>query len=307
VKIKDDFISFITKIFLFITSSQLYIKIKKNILGDLMKKIKPRNIIQILFFLTVLIITLAKNAEELGITFLSSIEGVSLHSICPFGAVETFYTLITGQGLIPKIHPSSLVLFVILVISAVFFGGAFCGFICPLGSIQELVGKFGKKLFPKKYNKLVPYKVDKYLKYLRYVVLAIIVYFSGYSLSLVFADYDPYFALFNFYTEEVALTAILVLVIVLVSSLFIERPWCKYLCPLSAILGIFNKFRIFKIVRNKTTCINCRKCDNVCPMNIKVSEKEIINDTNCISCLKCTSDEICPIDNTLDMKIGGLK
>jgi len=272
-----------------------------------MKKLKPRNIIQLLFFITVAFITLAKNAEELGITFLSSIEGVSLHSICPFGAVETFYTLLTGQGLIAKIHTSSLVLFVILVISAVLFGGAFCGFICPLGSIQEFVGKFGKKLFPKKYNNFIPSKLDKYLKYLRYVVLALIVFFSSYYLSLIFADYDPYFALFNFYTGEAAFTAILILVVVLVSSLFVERPWCKYLCPLSAILGIFNKFRIFKIVRSKSTCINCKKCDNVCPMNIKVSEKEIINDTKCISCLKCTSEEICPIDNTLDMKIGGIK
>jgi len=272
-----------------------------------MKKIKPRNIIQLLFFITIAFITLAKNADELGLSFLSSIEGVSLHSICPFGAVETFYTLLTGQGLIAKIHTSSLVLFVILVISAVLFGGAFCGFICPLGSIQELVGKLGKKLFPKKYNNFIPYKVHKRLKYLRYLVLVVIIYFSSYSLKLVFADYDPYYALFNFYTGEAAITAILILVVVLISSLFVERPWCKYLCPLSAILGIFNKFRIFKIVRSKNTCINCKKCDNVCPMNIKVSEKEIINDTNCISCLKCTSNEICPIDNTLDMKIGGIK
>src|SRR5665647_2246912 len=120
-----------------------------------MKKISIRRISQILFFAIVLAISYSKNAGELGLPAIPFIGGLSLHAICPFGGVETFYTFITGQGLISKIHLSVIVLFVLVLASAILFGSAFCGFICPLGSIQEWIGKIGKKLFPKKYNKMI--------------------------------------------------------------------------------------------------------------------------------------------------------
>jgi len=272
-----------------------------------MKKLSIRKITQFIFFAIVLIVTYAKNAVELGLPTIPWIDGLSLHAICPFGAVETFYTLITGQGMINKIHESTIVMFVLVTAGAVLFGSAFCGFICPLGTIQEWIGKLGKKLFPKKYNKIIPQKLDVKLKYLRYVVLAAILYFSSTTLKLVFADYDPYYALFNFYAGEVAITAIAVLAVVLLSSLIIERPWCRYLCPYGVILGWFNKIRIFKLSRNSTTCINCKKCDRVCPMNLKVSDKKSVTSTSCISCMECTSEHACPVEDTLVMKMGGIK
>ena len=272
-----------------------------------MKNLSARKVTQLVFLIIVLAVTYAKNAVELGLPAIPFIDGLSLHAICPFGGVETFYTLITGQGMVSKIHESTIVMFVLVMASAVLLGSAFCGFICPLGTVQELVGKLGKKLFPKKYNKVIPRKLDIKLKYLRYVVLAVILYFSGTTLKLVFADYDPYYALFNFYTEEVALTAIVILVVVLFSSLIIERPWCRYLCPYGVILGWFNKIRIFKLSRNSSTCIHCKKCDLACPMNLNISDKKSVASTSCIGCMECTSERACPIEDTVVMKIGGFK
>ncbi|HAE42997.1 MAG TPA: ferredoxin [Clostridiales bacterium] len=271
-----------------------------------MKKLSIRSITQVLFFVIVLAVTYSKNATELGLTPIPFIGGVSLHAICPFGGVETFYTFITGQGFINKIHDSTMVMFVLVLAGGVLFGSAFCGFICPLGTIQEWVGKAGKKLFPKHYNQIIPKKWDYKLRYLRYVTLIAVVYFSSMTFKLVFADYDPYFALFNFYAGEVAFTAIVVLAVVLISSLIVERPWCKYLCPFGIIMGLFNKIRIFKIVRNSDTCINCKKCDRVCPMNLIISDKKVVSNTSCISCLACTSENACPIGDTMIMKLGGV-
>jgi polyferredoxin len=272
-----------------------------------MKKLSTRKIIQIIFFALVFAVTYSKNALELGLPTIPLINGVSLHAICPFGGVETFYTFITGQGLISKIHMSAIVMFVLVVIGGVFFGSAFCSFICPLGSIQEWIGKLGRKMFPNKYNNIIPKKLDDKLRYLRYVVLALVVYYSSISMKLVFASYDPYYALFNFYAGEVTISAIAVLVVVLISSLIIERPWCKYLCPFGIIMGLFNKIRIFKLFRNSSTCISCGKCDNVCPMNLKIADKTHITSTSCISCMECTSENACPIDNTLIIKAGGAR
>jgi ferredoxin len=124
-------------------------------------------------------------------------------------------------------------------------------------------------------------------------------YLSTKSLKLVYEEYDPYYALFNFWTSEVAITSLVVLGLVLILSLFIERPWCKYACPFGALLGLTNFIKLFKIRRHVPTCINCNRCSNNCPMNIEVSEKEVVNDHQCISCNICTSENVCPVDDTV--------
>ncbi len=188
---------------------------------------------------------------------------------------------------------------------AILVGPAFCGWVCPLGTIQEWVGKIGKKLFKRKYNHFIPYKIDRILRYSRYLVLAWVIYMTAVSGKLIFSDIDPYFALFNFWTSEVAIGGLIVLGITLISSLAIERPWCKYACPYGAVLGIFNTFRIFSIRRNESTCKLDLACNRVCPMNIPVSEKKVIRDHQCISCLKCTSEYICPVAGTVVLSTGG--
>ena len=186
---------------------------------------------------------------------------------------------------------------------ALLLGPVFCGWVCPMGSFQEWLGKLGKKIFGKRYNRFIPYKFDRYLRYLRYVVLVLVVFMTARSAQLLFANVDPYFALFNFWTSEVALSAIIILAVVSVLSLFVERPFCKYACPYGALLGVFNLFRIFKIKRNKTTCIDCSACDRACPMNIPVSRTGVVRDHQCITCMKCTSEQACPVDNTVELTV----
>ncbi len=188
-----------------------------------------------------------------------------------------------------------LVLFLTL-----FLGPVLCGWVCPLGTVQEFLEKLGRKLFPKNYNKFVPSGIDNLLRYIRYFVLIAVIILTARELTLVFLDYDPYFALFNFWSDEVTRSALVVLILVLIFSIFIERPWCKYLCPLGALLGIFNLFRLIPLKRNPDTCINCKKCDLICPMNIKISDKKIVRNHQCISCLLCTDEAACPVEDTLN-------
>lgn len=265
-----------------------------------------RRISQIFFLVIVGLISLNHYLAEIGKTiwFLGS---ASLHAICPFGAVETFGSLIMYNKLVPKLHESTLVLFGIIVFLSILLGPVVCGFACPLGTFQELVSSIGKKIFKQRFNNFVPNKVAKKLSYFKYVVLIYILYVTTVSLKLAFLDFDPYYALFNFWSSEVPIGALVVLGLTLVGSLFVERPWCRYMCPFGALVGFTNKFSLFKIKRNKSTCISCGKCDKVCPVGIEVSNKDVITDLNCIRCLECTSERACPVENTVQISMDYVK
>ncbi|MFC1917658.1 4Fe-4S binding protein [Chloroflexota bacterium] len=267
--------------------------------------ISLRLLIQIFFFALIALIATNHNLEERGlsISFLSS---ASLHAVCPFGGVVSIYQYVTAGTYVKKIHEASFILMYIGFSLALFAGPAFCGWVCPFGSFQEWLGKLGKKISRWKFNRMIPSRVDKYLRYLRYIVLVWVVYVTATSAVLLFADYDPYFALFNFWTDEVAVSALTILGVVILTSLYIERAFCKYACPYGAVLGIFNLFRGFKIKRNTATCIDCKACDRGCPMNIEVSASGVVRDHQCISCLKCTSEFDCPVEDTVALTTGRL-
>lgn len=264
------------------------------------KKIIIRRAIQIFFFLFIALISINHALAESGkeIPILSS---VSLHALCPFGGVTSLYQFITTGTLARKLHQSSLVLMSIGILLALLLGPLFCGWVCPLGTLQEGLGKVGRKIFKKRYNNMILYKYDKYLRYLRYGVLLWVVYMTAATGKIAFEAYDPYYAMFNLWSSEVAISGLIVLALVVIASLFVERPWCKYTCPYGAFLGVFNLFRIFKIKRNSGTCVSCRICDGNCPMNIKVSESNVVRNHQCISCMKCTSEEACSIANTVNL------
>ncbi len=263
------------------------------------KNIWIRRVVQVFFFALIALISINHTLVESGqgIPLLSS---ASLHAICPFGGVETLYKFITTGTFVQKVHEASFVLMIIMFLTAILFGPVFCGWVCPLGTIQEWVAGLGKKIFKKRrYNHFIPAKLDRVLRYLRYGVLGWVVYMTAVSGTLIFETVDPYYALFNFWSSEVAIGGLIVLGVVLLASLFVERPWCKYACPYGAVLGITNLFRVFSIRREASTCKLDGACDITCPMNINVSSKSVVRDHQCISCLECTSEAKCPVAGTV--------
>lgn len=229
----------------------------------------------------------------------------SVDALCPFGGFETLFTFIATGGFVPRILISSLILALGVLLTVIIFRKGFCGYICPFGFIQELFFKLNKRVI--KVNKELD-KVGRFAKY--YLLFAILLgtYLSG---TLVFRNYDPFMTFFHFgkgifwdYNSSEFISHLIpftILIIILSLSIFIERFWCKYLCPLTATMNLFTFFGFTKIHRNKT-CIDCKICDKVCPMGVKVSTVDYIKDVECINCNKCISK--CP-KNSLSNKFIG--
>lgn len=216
-------------------------------------------------------------------------------AICPFGGIEALYKLVATGEFIEKIDWSAVTLLSGTIVLAVVAGRYFCGWICALGTMQELFGKLGFLVFRKKFT--ISQKIDKPLRYLKYVLLFVIVYFTWKTGTLVIRPYDPFAAYSHISAgwEELwgsFAFGFSILVISLVASMFYDRFFCKYACPLGAFLGILSKVSFFKIKRANDTCISCNLCNSSCPVNINVATVDKVDSAECIACLECVT--ICP-------------
>lgn len=212
------------------------------------------------------------------------------HMICPFGGIATL-TRLLSQGLyINKTSFSNLVLLASVVLTTIIAGPVFCGWLCPLGSIQEWINSLAQKMrIPQvKLSK----KVERFASLPKYALLLLILYTTARSFNLVFINADPYYALMHLFSNEVAPLALMILIFTLFASLFIQRPWCRFLCPLGAILGPLGRVSILKIHRPSKTCISCGCCKNVCPVGLDPTEKEHVESSRCIRCGLCETS--CP-------------
>jgi polyferredoxin len=229
----------------------------------------------------------------------------SIHALCPFGGLESLFSIFTAGTFIQKIFSGTMILFVITLVLAIAFRRSFCGLLCPFGAIQEFFGKIGRKLLKRKY--IMPSVIDRPLRYLKYVVLLITVIFAWKTAGLWMAPYDPWSTYahipegFEGLWSESAIGLIL-LIITIVGSFMYDRFFCKYLCPMGAFYGIIGKLSTHKIKRNESLCVDCGKCSKVCPVNIDVQHASEVKSAECINCQICVLS--CPKKGALEIKQG---
>ena len=225
------------------------------------------------------------------------------HYICPVCGVTSIYQFFISSTLwVVKLKSSLGIIIGLAVMSGVLFGPIICGFICPFGAIQDLLSRVGKKIFKRKYNNFIRKKVDEKLKYLRYLVLVLTIILTATSSVMLLEALNPYHAylsIFNRKFTALGIIGFIILALIIGLSFFVQRPWCRYICPYGAFLGLFNKIKVFRVFRNKNTCISCKKCTKECPMGIDVHEKEEVRSLSCISCMECVGEKVCPKNNTI--------
>ncbi len=231
-----------------------------------------------------------------------------IDSICPFGAIETIYKIVAQGEFLKRTYTSNFVVLGGAVILAVLLGRFFCGWICAIGGMQDLTGKLGRKLLKKRF--VIPVGIDKFLRYLKYPILIVILFFTWKTADLIIRPYDPFAAYAHITAgfEELLgefLIGFIILIGSLILSFFYDRFFCKYLCPLGGFLAIISRFGLYRIKRDQTTCINCNKCTKACPVNIDVAKADFVKNAECINCMECVS--ACPTNkNTLKPQIAGL-
>jgi NAD-dependent dihydropyrimidine dehydrogenase PreA subunit len=222
----------------------------------------------------------------------------SIHALCPYGALESLYTLLLTGSFIKKIYSGTVVLLVLTVALAILFRRSFCGLLCPFGALQEVFAKIGQKLFKKRF--IIPPKVDRILRYFKYVILVFTVWM---------APYDPYAAFSHISVisasieeDPLAIFGFILLFITIAGSFFYDRFFCKYLCPAGAFYAIIGKISPTKIERNDSLCIHCKKCDKSCPVNIEIEKEERVTTAECINCNDCVL--ACPVKGALEVKVA---
>ena len=210
---------------------------------------------------------------------------------CPLGALQS------SLGRTQNRFPFYVLGFLLLFGAAL--GRAVCGFLCPFGLVQDLLYRIPF------FRKVRTFRGEKYLRWLKYVLALVLVI----SLPLIYSGV-PYFckyvcpagtlfgaipllSLDQLLSDQIGplfwWKAIVLLVLLLV-SLLLSRPFCRYLCPLGGFYGLFNRIAVIRIEKEEEICVSCDRCASVCAMGI--DPKKEFNSVECIRCGRCA--DCCP-------------
>jgi NosR/NirI family transcriptional regulator, nitrous oxide reductase regulator len=213
---------------------------------------------------------------------------------CPIGSIQN----VTLSLVDPRymISFGVIAFFFLPLIAAFFFGRVFCGGVCPLGMIQDLV-----LLRPRK----VAEKLDRALRWIPYVYLGLAVMFAGWGLHIkigswqiqagrrfIICEWDPFISIFRISGsfQMLAIGAIFIAI-----GMFFGRPYCRWLCPYGALLGIASRFSWKNVSITPDKELDCGLCTDACPYGA-IHENRADRAT-CVACARCY--ETCPRDRLI--------
>lgn len=228
---------------------------------------------------------------------------------CPFNLDQTLESSCYYLTHLPELFTTRSLGYIAAYMGTLFlflilFGRILCGFMCPLGFVQDLMDKLRKALHIRPIT--VTDRMNQILQPLKWtwILLFLCFTFTGGN----FCDICPnkiFSPALGGYWIDLVLGGILT-VPLLVGSFFIKRFWCM-MCPMGYLLGIFYKFNIFKLKKDCTSCTECGACYAACPMRLKniytEREKENVQTVDCLMCGECIHK--CPEDGALRMTCFG--
>jgi NosR/NirI family nitrous oxide reductase transcriptional regulator len=171
--------------------------------------------------------------------------------ICSVGSVQNVALALFNENY--TIPLSALLFFIIPLLFALAYGRVFCAGVCPLGAIQELSG-----IKPVKLHK----NAEVVLASVPFIYLALSVLFAATNSQFIICRYDPFIGI---YRLDAPYTMIVFGALLLLSGIFLNRPYCRFLCPYGVLLNIFSRFAGKHLTITPAECTNCRLCEEACP------------------------------------------
>lgn len=174
--------------------------------------------------------------------------------ICAVGSVQNVSLALFNTNY--AIPVTALLFFTIPLLFALLFGRVFCAGVCPLGAIQELTGFRQVKI-----NKTV----ESVLTTIPFVYLGLAVLFAATESQFLICRYDPFVGIFRLGAPY---TMIIFGSLLLLVGIFVNRPYCRYLCPYGVLQNIFSRFSFRHLTITPAECRVCRLCEPGCPYDV---------------------------------------
>lgn len=263
-------------------------------------KVKKRNIIQLTITIMVILNCII---YYLYIKDVINIRVFSIADLNPYGGWSALKSLFTDVSYRWRGMTRAIALTISLTIVSFFMGRIFCGFVCPIGSLQDLFKHIGRKIRIKEIQ-LIKYKGfnPEWIKYAIFILLLIL---STVKLGNYISPLSPWLAFLNIFMGIKLEIGLIVLILILILSLFFKRIFCRVFCPLGAFQSLMYAIGPLKINRNKV-CNGCAICLEDCPVDIKYGEELEIS-PECINCLKCTETRCVKNSQGYSLKFAGKK
>jgi len=218
----------------------------------------------------------------------------------PIAALMNLKVLVVA-GSWPRIHPAGTILLVGFLAASWMFRKSFCGWLCPVGTVSEYLGRLGRKVFGRTFH--LPRGLDIGLRSLKYILLGLFVYAVAAMSVPAIHDFleSPYgvvddVKMLNFF-RNLTMTGVIVMAILLAGSMAIQNFWCRYFCPYGALMGLAALASPLRIRRDANLCIDCAKCTKACPSALPVDKLVTIKSAECITCMQCVA--ACPAEGAL--------
>jgi len=209
---------------------------------------------------------------------------------CPLGGVEALYGYLTEGTMICSLGTANFCVLGGVLLMALLLRRAFCAYVCPIGTISEWLGALAARLgIP---AGRVRGLADRLLGLAKYAVLAAILLFTWRAGELLFRGYDPCYALISRHGADITWWAYVVAGGVALASLAVALPFCRWLCPMAAVLSPLAGLGLTRIKRDEANCRGCGRCAKACPMAIPVDQVPQVTAARCLSCMRCI--EACP-------------